>query len=110
LSARSTVNLASVFRRRTTKHLIFYQEAVGYWTKLSYGLPYYRRNGKVGAPPHGRYLYFDDGAKSLIATAILNSSLFYLFFVTFGDCYHLSDMLVSAFPIADLTFHDQRLQ
>lgn len=41
--------------------------------------------------------------------AILNSSLFYSYFVCYGDCFHLSDTLVSAFPIPAAATKDRRL-
>ena len=48
------------FSGHATDHFIFYQESTEYWVKATVGLPYYRCNGKAGAPPHGRYLYFHD--------------------------------------------------
>ena len=30
---------------------------------------------------------------------MLNSSLFYVYFIAYGDCFHLSDTLVSGFPV-----------
>ena len=87
------------FSKRPTRHFIFYQESTEYWVKATVGLPHYRCNGKSGAPPHGRYLYFHDQLTANIAYAILSSSLFYAYFVCYGDCFHLSDTLVSAFRI-----------
>ena len=92
-----------------TKNFIFYQEATQYWTKATLGLPYYAKNGRVGAPAHGRYLYFDDEALAHSASAVLNSSLFYLYFIAFSDCFHLSDTLVSNFPVPDALMTDKRL-
>ena len=40
---------------------------------------------------------------------ILNSSLFYNYFIAFGDCFHLSDGLVSAFPVSPAFFSDESL-
>ncbi|MGC2744669.1 MAG: hypothetical protein WA672_15950, partial [Candidatus Angelobacter sp.] len=91
--------LGLVFSARPTDQFIFYQESTEYWVKAAIGLPYYRCNGKVGAPPHGRYLYFHDALTAEIVYAILNSSLFYSYFVCYGDCFHLSDTLVSTFPV-----------
>jgi hypothetical protein len=41
--------------------------------------------------------------------AIINSSLFYTYFVVHGDCFHLSDTLVSAFPVPAESVQDERL-
>ena len=43
------------------------------------------------------------------ASAVLNSSLFYLYFIAFSDCFHLSDTLVSNFPVSDALMTDKRL-
>jgi hypothetical protein len=92
-----------------TKNYIFYQEATQYWTKATLGLPYYAKNGRVGAPAHGRYLYFDEAAHANAASAVMNSSLFYLYFIAFSDCFHLSDTMVTNFPVPSALLADKRL-
>lgn len=39
----------------------------------------------------------------------MNSSLFYLYFIVFGDCFHLSDTLVSNFTVPHAALMDRRL-
>ncbi len=85
--------------RGSSRHFVFYQEATQYWVKATVGLPYYAKNGVVGAPSHGRYLYVRDEATAHTACAIMNSSLFYAYFIAYGDCFHLSDGLASSFPV-----------
>ena len=80
-----------------------------YWAKATVGLPYYSRDGEVAAPAHGRHLYFGNDEQSFIACAILNSSLFYVYFIAYGDCFHLSDSLVKTFPIVAATMADRKL-
>ncbi len=92
--------LSRLSSRSRIIHFIFYQEATQYWVKASVGLPYYAKNGVVGPPAHGRYLYFDDQDTVNAASALLNSSLFYAYFIAYGDCFHLTDGLVSDFPVA----------
>lgn len=94
---------------QTTKHLIFYQEATRYWVKATVDLPYYAKNGKVGAPAHGRYLYFDNADIAHAVCALLNSSLFYAYFIAYGDCFHLSDGLVAGFPVTRNILSDPTL-
>jgi hypothetical protein len=91
--------IGTLLSTRPTPHFVFYQEATGYWVKASIGLPYYARNGQVGAPAHGRYLYFAQEPVAHAVSAILNSSLFYYYFIVYGDCFHLSDTLVSTFAV-----------
>lgn len=102
-------NVGNILSRRATKHFVFYQEATQYWVKATVGLPYYAKNGIVGAPAHGRYLYFDKLETAHIICALLNSSLFYAYFIAYGDCFHLSDTLASGFPINKAIINDQSL-
>jgi hypothetical protein len=92
-----------------TRHFIFYQEATQYWVKATVGLPFYSKNGEVSAPAHGRYLHFQDSELANSIGAVLNSSLFYLYFIVYGDCFHLSDTLVSNFSVPPAALIDRRL-
>ncbi len=94
--------------KRETDHFI-YQEATQYWVKAAVGLPYYAKNGRVGAPAHGRYLFFSSSDPVYPIFALLNSSVFYLYFILFGDCFHLSDGLVSSFPIPETVVRNKNL-
>jgi hypothetical protein len=91
--------IAKIRTREPTKHFIFYQEATQYWTKATSMLPYYSKNKTKGPPAHGRHIYFDSAAHAAVASAVLNSSIFYLYFIAYSDCFHLSDALASAFPV-----------
>ena len=95
--------------RRPTTSFIFYQEATRYWVKATVGLPHYAKNNVVSAPDHGRYLYFDNLNTAEAICAVLNSSLFYGYFIAYGDCFHLSDGLVSAFPLPQSLLEDDQL-
>ena len=39
----------------------------------------------------------------------MNSSLFYAYFIAYGDCFHLSDTLVAGFPILSSMLGDDVL-
>ena len=102
----------SIARHRTrspTKHFVYYQEAAQYWIKATSHLPFYAKNDVETSPSHGRWLYFDTAQGSVVAAAVLNSSLFYAYFVAFGDCFHVTDALVSAFPVPDQAWCDKQL-
>lgn len=116
LKEASDCQIASFRIKQRTKAFLFYQEATQYWTKVTFGLPYFRKNGVIGPPAHGRHVYFTDSRTAHVVAAILNSSVFYAYFIAYGDCFHLSDRLVNAFPILrsmieDTTLHqlDRRL-
>ncbi len=105
----SSQNIGTKRSAKPTKHFIFYQEATQYWVKATVGLPYYDKNGVVSAPAHGRYLYWDSAEQAYAVCALMHSSLFYLFFVTFGDCFHLSQTLCDAFPLPEGLLADPQL-
>jgi hypothetical protein len=109
LRLKATDVVASVLNQSPTDHFIFYQEATEYWVKATYGLPYYAKNGRQGPPAHGRFLYFREARTGQAVCALLNSSLFYAYFITYGDCFHLSDTLVSWFPVSPVLAADPKL-
>jgi hypothetical protein len=109
LDAAGLLALGTTFSKQNTKDFVFYQEATRYWVKATVGLPYYAKNGKIGAPAHGRYLYFRDPSLAHAVNAVMQSNLFYLYFVAFGDCFHLSDTLASNFPVPAGLVTDKRL-
>jgi hypothetical protein len=80
------------------KNFIYYQEATNYWMKAATRIPFYKKDGKLGNPAHGRFLYFEKGKTTISTLALLNSSLFYLWYITYSDGFHLSEMLVKNFP------------
>lgn len=101
--------LGITLSQHSTSHFVFYQEAMQYWAKACIGLPYYAKNKQVGAPDHGRYLHVTNANHASALSAVLNSSLFYLYFIAYGDCFHLSDTLVAGFPASQAILDDSRL-
>lgn len=95
--------------RRATEHFVYYQEAAQYWIKATSHLPFYAKNGVETSPSHGRWLHFDTAQAATVAAAVLNSSLFYAYFIAFGDCFHVTDTLVAAFPVPDEAWRDKQL-
>ena len=102
--------LASTTADRPTQDYVFYQESARYWVKATVGLPHYAKNGHVGAPAHGRHIYFDDARTTSIACAVLHSSLFYTYFIAYGDCFHVNDSLATGFCIPPAAIKDKRVE
>ena len=99
LEVMSDKSLLHLQAARETPSFVFYQESAQYWIKAKSGLPHYSRNGEVGAPPHGRYIWLDEDPLAHVISAILNSSLFYFYFVALGDCFHVNAALIDEFPV-----------
>jgi len=93
------VRLDNVLHPGKTAHFVYYQEATNYWIKATCRIPFYKKNGIVMEPTHGRFLYFDDEGVARIVMALMNSSLFYVWFATYSDGFHLSHTLVKDFPL-----------
>ncbi len=106
---KSEAKIGNFAASNETRSFVFYQEATRYWVKATIGLPHYSKNGVVGAPSHGRYVYCKDADLAARISAILNSSLFYSYFIAYGDCFHLSDALVESFPILRIMAEDTAL-
>ena len=98
--------LGLVKSKHTTGNFVFYQESAQYWIKATVGLPHYAKNGRVGAPAHGRYFYVDSAPQARIICTILHSSFFYSYYIAFSDCFHVSETLVASFPVPPATLHD----
>ncbi len=93
--------LARLLSPVSTPHFVYYQEATNYWTKATCRIPFYSKNGLVMHPPHSRILFFTDEDTAHNIMALMNSSLFYLWFATYSDGFHLSHILVKSFPVGN---------
>ena len=99
IDQHSGLELRPEVSKLATSHFVFYQEAMQYWAKSTAGLPYYAKNGKMAAPAHGRYIYTTTNEAALATNALLNSSLFYIYFITYSDAFHLNQSLIDQFPV-----------
>lgn len=93
------VALGSLLAPGCTPYFVYYQEATNYWTKAVCHIPFYKKNGVLMTPPHGRFLYFPSEPLARVIMAVMNSSLFYAWFATHSDGFHLTHTLVKAFPL-----------
>ncbi|GER86000.1 hypothetical protein KDW_01620 [Dictyobacter vulcani] len=96
----ASMNIGKSIADKPTDYYVYYQEATNYWMKAVCHVPFYKKNGQVMAPPHGRFLFFADWQTAQSVMAVLNSSLFYLWFASFSDGFHLSHALVKDFPLS----------
>ena len=84
---------------KSSKGVMYYQEACRYWLKASHRVPRFIKNGVSMEPPHGRKIGFQNGNAAAFAASALNSSLFYWWYSVFSDCEHVNDALVRSFPV-----------
>ena len=95
--------LAGYVTKLSSANFIYYQEATNYWMKASMRIPYYKKNGVIETPAHGRTLFFKNETDKEIVFGLINSSLFYIWYIAFSDGFHLSDNVVKRFPV-DIKF------
>jgi len=100
VSDKSSKSNIALFTIKQSTHFIYYQEATNYWMKAVCRIPYYKKNGSIETPDHGRIINFQNEQISRSAMQLINSSLFYLWYSTFSDGFHLSDFLVKNFPVS----------
>ncbi len=98
-------SIGSMLSAHKTDCFVYYQEATNYWMKATYHVPFYRKNGVITVPAHGRFLFFSDASIAQSIMAIMNSSLFYLWFATYSDGFHLAHALVKEFPLSEQLCH-----
>ena len=101
-------SIASIVVRLNNRDFIYYQEATNYWMKAAMRIPYYCKNGIVEEPAHGRKLFFDNSRHKKTLFCILNSSLFYIWYIAFSDGFHLSDNVVKRHPV-DLALESESI-
>ncbi|MBM3713246.1 MAG: hypothetical protein FJW56_07410, partial [Actinobacteria bacterium] len=92
-----------------TESFIYYQEATNYWMKAICRIPFYKKNNNVTVPAHGRCLFLGNSKINSAIMALLNSSLFYTWYIGYSDGFHLSDNLVRNFPISDAIISNTEL-
>ncbi|MCW2310696.1 Eco57I restriction-modification methylase domain-containing protein [Rhodoferax antarcticus] len=93
-----------------TKHFVFYQEATNYWAKAATRIPFYKKNGVTETPAHSRTFYLASKKQAKAAMSFVNSSLFYMWYISLSDGFHMNDSIVKSFPANNLIFEDDRIE
>lgn len=100
----SDMSLADVLLPYKTQCFLYYQEATNYWMKVVCRVPFYKKDGIEMPPPHGRFLFFETLPMAQAVMALMNSSLFYVWFASYADGFHINQKLVATFPIGNDLF------
>ena len=82
------------------KHLCYFHDTPGYWVRATNFIPYFwnEQDGKR-IPSHTVSLKFGIADNAAIVCALLNSSLFYWWFVISSSCRNISKREVDKFPL-----------
>lgn len=86
-----------------SRHSIFAHRIVAHFIKCFDFVPFFRndRDGEKKSEDY-KVFAFTNKNTALVASAVLNSSLFYFYYLTYSDAYHCGRELILNFP-CDLT-------
>ena len=89
--------LASCIRVKS-EHKVVYHNAPRYWIRGMNFTPYFSRAGKQLISNHNKVFYVDNADTATAVTGLLNSSLFYWFFIKTSNCRDLTSFVIKDFP------------
>ena len=82
------------------RHTIYYHNAPVHWIRAHSFIPYFHseRDGEK-ISTQLKLMTFERENYALAATGVICSSLFYIWWITSSDCYHLNKREIEGFPI-----------
>lgn len=78
---------------------VIYHDTPQYWIRGMDFMPYFSRNGEQSISNHNKKLYVKNRNELIIMMGLLNSSLFYWFFIKISNCRDLTNFVIKNFPI-----------
>ena len=100
LLAKKTT-LATYLRRSGKGHITYHRSPV-FWIRSMDFEPFFKSPVKDRSTDHLKDLYFQDSTQAQKAGAFLNSSLFYFWFTTQGNCRNIAGPDIEGFPVGNL--------
>jgi len=74
--------------------------AIGrYWLTAFDFIPIYKRGDKIGVSSDYKILDLENEELKDFIICLLNSSLFYWYWITYSDCFHLTKKFIEGFPV-----------
>lgn len=82
------------------KYVTYYHNAPIFWIRAHSFVPFFKseRDG-IKISTQLKSLFFETKSKSKAASGVLCSTLFYIWWLTVSDCYHLNKPEIDSFPI-----------
>ena len=87
---------------------LYYNNAPRYWIRATNFLPYFHNEKGDTVSSSTKRMYFDTEEHCNSAILLLNSSLFYFWYIAMSDCRHLNTREINAFP-SSLNFSQKNL-
>jgi hypothetical protein len=99
--------LGTYLRRHGRGHITYHRSPV-FWIRSMDFEPYFKSPQKDRSTDHIKDLFFEDADQAHKAGAILNSTIFYLWFTVQGNCRNIAGVDVESLPAGDLADDDMK--
>jgi hypothetical protein len=103
LEAKSKRVVLSYYSNIRSDHIMHYHRSPRYWIRAMDFEQYFKSQTRARSIHHFRDLYFKDRREARVVGAVLNSSLFFYWFVSVGNGRNITGTNVEEFPLGDLT-------
>jgi hypothetical protein len=102
LEQKSQRTIKHYFSTATTGYLMHYHRSPRYWIRGIDFAPHFRSATRTRSIHHFRDLYFKELDEGKVFGAILNSSLFYFWFIAMGNGRNITGIDIEEFPVGEL--------
>jgi hypothetical protein len=102
LEQRRKATVLGYYSRVKAGYLLHYHRSPRYWIRAMDFEQHFRSPTRKRSVYHFRNLYFRDRASGEFVGALLNSSLFFFWFLTLGNGRNLTGADIEFFPVGDL--------
>lgn len=97
---RKMFNQNSIGNHFGSSHPVYYRNMGNFYYKLAFDdIPKYFKDGKLQMSSTVSILNTRSKTDKYCFISIINSTLFYYYWILFSDCYHLSKSDISSFPL-----------
>jgi hypothetical protein len=103
LKSKDNLPIASYYSKNNGGYVMHYHRSPRYWIRAMDFEQYFKSQTRTRSVHHFRDLYFRNESEGKVAGAILNSSLFFFWFVSVGNGRNITGTDVEQFPVGVLS-------
>ncbi|MBZ0278879.1 MAG: Eco57I restriction-modification methylase domain-containing protein [Anaerolineae bacterium] len=103
LEAQNRITIRQYYTKSAKRYLMHYHRSPRYWIRGIDFEPHFKNATRSRSIHHFRDLYFRNLAEGKVIGALLNSSLFYFWFISMGNGRNITGTDIEEFPIGELT-------
>lgn len=85
--------------KKDGKYFMYYHNAPRYWIRSTDFIPYFRNDKGCTISTQIKKICFEESVSLNNSILVINSSLFYFWFIAFSDCRHLNNREIENMPI-----------